>query len=230
MLRELVHFARHLPATTRLAADLSKVELYESIMQRAEGFGMVPRRGWLAEGLVGNVLEVGCGTGMLFPYYGVGVHVDAVEPDVDFRAMAEQRAARADATIEVHAASGESLPFPDGHFDAARLSLVLCSVDSVADVLCEVHRVLKPRASLRMLEHVRSPNRVKATIMDVLNPLWLRVNRQGCNMNRSVVEHLAPAGFELVSVEPDQLWTPGVPAFPLELVEAVAVGGGAKRS
>lgn len=49
----------------------------------------------------------------------------------------------------------ESLPMADGSFDAVVSTLVLCSVADPAQVLREVHRVLRPGGRYCFIEHVR---------------------------------------------------------------------------
>lgn len=49
----------------------------------------------------------------------------------------------------------ESLPIADSSFDAVVSTLVLCSVADPAQVLREVHRVLRPGGRYCFIEHVR---------------------------------------------------------------------------
>jgi hypothetical protein len=56
--------------------------------------------------------------------------------------------------------------------------------------------------------------------MDAVNPLWLRVNGQGCRLNRDPVPDLEEAGIEIERVVPFQIWSAGIPAFPMRLMFA----------
>ena len=38
--------------------------------------------------------------------------------------------------------------------------------------------------ALALIEHVRSDGVIAGPLMDVLDPVWLYLNRQGCHMNR----------------------------------------------
>ena len=60
-------------------------------------------------------------------------------------------------------------------------------------------RVLKRGASLRLLEHVRMPNRWVAPIQVSLTPIWMRIAR-GCRLDRDAVEIVTRADFALESV------------------------------
>jgi SAM-dependent methyltransferase len=73
-----------------------------------------------------RILDVGCGTGSLSRTLlaaGRAISVVGVDPAEDYVAFARQGAANSSATFL--AAAAESLPFPDGSFDAAMALLVL---------------------------------------------------------------------------------------------------------
>ena len=221
LLREVAHFFAHAPATLLLKRRLSQAELYETLMQRAEGSGLGEERRVLARGLRGNVLEIGCGTGLMFPHYDASVSLTAIECDASFLALAHPRAAAAACAIELIEGDAMSLPLPDGAFDAVVLSLVLCSVPDVDRVLSEVRRVLRRGGELRALEHVRSAKPVAGALMHLFDPIWHSLNGQGCHMNRDPDAALACAGFLVAAsraITPSLV--PGLPAFPYRSVRA----------
>lgn len=220
MLREVAHLLWHAPATLRLKATLPQAELYHRLMARADAAGLAARRAALVRDLRGEVVEIGSGTGAMFEHYAAGVRVAAVEPDAEFAAQSAPRAAAAAADVSVHAGRGEALPFEPARFDAAVLALVLCSVPSTAEVLAEVHRVLRPGATLRLIEHVRSDRAVAGWLMDRVDGAWLRLNAQGCHLNRDPLPALRAAGFEIHGIEPFQVWSAGLPAFPMRAIHA----------
>ncbi len=125
----------------------------------------------------------------------------AVEPDPTMRRRAARqvrllRQQGARTPIEVVAGRAEHLPFAARSFDAAVLTLVLCSVDDVDAALAEVRRVLRPGASVRMVEHVRAPDPATAAVQ-----AWMtRLNRRfgGCYLDRDAVGALRRAGFEIL--------------------------------
>jgi ubiquinone/menaquinone biosynthesis C-methylase UbiE len=221
MLRELAHFARHAPGALRLKARLPQHALYQTLMERMDAAGLGEQRAALVADLRGDILELGSGTGIMFAHYAPGVHVTAVEPDAEFAAASRERASAAAARVEVREASGEHLPFADASFDSAVVALVLCSVGDADAVLREVHRVLRADAPLRLLEHVRSPRRVAGWLMDRIDPLWLRLNGQGCHLNRDPLPALERNGFRVEHAEPFQVFSAGIPAFPMRRIEAL---------
>ncbi len=220
MLHEIAHFLYHAPATLALKLRLPQDELYARLIARADAAGLASRRAELVAGLHGHVVEIGCGTGAMFPYYAAGVRVTAIEPDPAFAARAREHASTAAARIDVVEASGEQLPLAEGAADAVVLALVLCSVPSVDAVCAEIARVLRPGGEAVLIEHVRSPRKVAGVLMDTVNPLWLRLNGQGCRLNRDPLPALDRAGLVVERVEPFQVWSAGLPAFPMRLVRA----------
>ena len=110
-------------------------------------------------------------------------------------ARAHERARSAVASIEVRQASAEAIPAAEHSQDAVVVSLLLCSVENIERVLGEVRRVLKPGGKLALIEHVRSDGAVAGPLMDVLDPVWLYLNRQGCHMNRRPLTRLRQCGL-----------------------------------
>ena len=220
MFREISCAVRHAPAVGRLRAALGPVAFQKCVDQvtNAEGFSELRAR--LVGDLRGDVLELGTGSGVLFPFYGAGAVVTAIEPDEEFSVVAADAAAESTAEIRVARAVGEALPFPDAAFDAVSAATVLCSVASPPTVLREVARVLRPGGKLRLLEHVRSEHWLAGPLMDLFNPLWLRVNGGGCNWNRRPVDAVREAPFVITSVSAHKIFSTVAPAFPLRLIMA----------
>jgi ubiquinone/menaquinone biosynthesis C-methylase UbiE len=220
VIRELAHFAAHAPSTFALSRRLPHAELYETLMLRADAAGLGDERRALVAGLEGSVLEIGCGTGLMFPYYAPSVTLTAIERDPSFLALAVAKAAAAPCAIELIEADATSLPFEDARFDAVVLALVLCSVTDVPRLLGEAHRVLRPGGALRALEHVRSANRVAGALMHLFDPIWLTMNGQGCHMDRDAESAIARAGFLIEESRPLQTFARGLPAFPQRRIHA----------
>ena len=215
MLREILHLVRHSPATLLLRRRLSQAELYDTLMLRSDEAGFADERRRLVAAISGNVVELGCGTGLMFPYYANTVKLLAIDLDQEFLARAHERARSAVARIEVRHASADAIPVADHSQDAVVVSLLLCSVENIEKVLGEARRVLKPGGKLALIEHVRSDGAIAGPLMDVLDPVWLYLNRQGCHMNRRPLDLPTRCGFVVEEVVPFQVFSAGLPAFPM---------------
>jgi ubiquinone/menaquinone biosynthesis C-methylase UbiE len=220
MLREIAHFIRIAPPILKLQKELPQARFFDEISSRVDREGFDEIRNMLVSDLQGRVLEIGGGTGAMFPCYGPAAQVEAIEPDQDFLAIAQERALRMEGRVRVTHGNGMALEFPDASFDAVVFGMVLCSVPSMERVLAEAFRVLRPGGKLRALEHVRSTGAVSGIAMDLFNPIWLRMNKQGCNLNRRPREAIARAGFAVESVRDLQFFYSAMPAFLLQQIEA----------
>ena len=156
------------------------------------------RRSLLA-GLEGDVLEVGAGTGANLPHYRHATRVVAVEPDPSMAKRIGPKAAHASVPVEVVDAGVERLPLPDGSFDAAVSTFVLCSVAEPATALAEVRRVLRPGGTLVVLEHVAGDGKLRRW-QERLTPVHRRI-AGNCHLARDTRAALADAGFDVSAVE-----------------------------
>ena len=146
-----------------------------------------------------KVLEVGVGTGKNMPYYPAGVEITAVDLTPGMLERASARAAALEANVNLQLGDVQNLDFPDNSFDEAVATFVLCSVPDPILGLDEITRVLKPNGRLLLLEHVRSVNAVLGTLMDMLEPITVRL--MGPHINRRTVENVQQSRLQLKKVE-----------------------------
>ncbi len=225
MIREICYFIRYGPRIKRLQVELGLAEFLKRVSKELDADGFDELRTSLVGDLEGDILEIGTGTGATFPYYKENARVTAMEPDEELCAAAEEAAKSGVAQIEVISGVGEDLPFEEGTFDVVCASNVLCSVDSPSKTLEEFKRVLRPGGEVRLIEHVRSEHWLAGPLMDLSNPVWLRLNKIGCNLNRRTVEYVETAGFKIRSVEPFKIYSKAAPAaFPGRLIKAERPG------
>ena len=164
---------------------------------------LAEHRRYLVDGISGVVLDLGAGTGAMFPYFrdaaadGGDLTLFAIEPDPHMRRQAAERARDLGLDIEIESAGAEALPFADDSFDIDIASLVFCTIPDFDAAVSEVARVLKPGSEFRFIEHVRGEGAV-GVAHDVLAPAWHTV-AGGCHLNRDTHEMFRDDDrFELV--------------------------------
>ena len=219
MFKEIGHFIRTGKEVSKLQKQHPRAQFSDLMMSKVDAQGYAEIRRELVGDLSGRVLDLGCGTGTMFQYYGPDARIDAIEPEEDFRALAVDKAKSLPAIV-VAPGDGMNLAFEDETFDAVVFGLVLCSVPSMKRVLEEARRVLKPGGQLRALEHVRSEEAFAGFLMDLTNPLWLRLNQQGCCWNRNSVREIEAAGFAIDDVQSFKRYDVDMPAFQMRRVKA----------
>lgn len=166
-------------------------------------------RARVCEGLAGEVVEIGFGSGLNVPHYPPAVtRVDAVEPsDVGWR-LAGRRLAATTVPVERSGLDGQALPFPDDRFDAAVSTWTLCTIPDVAAALREVRRVLKPGGTFHFLEHGLAPDARVRRWQRRFDPLQQRLFG-GCHLARPIAELVTGAGF--TAAELDVFYEEGAP-------------------
>jgi ubiquinone/menaquinone biosynthesis C-methylase UbiE len=170
-----------------------------AVMERA---GIAEHRDLLLAGLAGHVVEVGAGNGLNFAHYRPEVtRVLAIEPDPHLRGLAERAAARAAVPVEVVAGVAGRLPAADAAFDAAVVSLVLCSVPDQRGALAELRRVVRGGGQLRFLEHVRADGPRLARVQRLLDATVWPLLVGGCHTGRDTAAAIRGAGFRIESIE-----------------------------
>ncbi len=111
---------------------------------------MVPARLRHFDGLVGSwrdktVVDLGCGGGFMAEAMAKrGARVVGVDPATEALAAARHHAAEEGLAIDYREGVGEVLPLDDASFDVVVSCDALEHVSDLAQVVAEVHRVLKP--------------------------------------------------------------------------------------
>jgi len=159
------------------------------------------QRARVCEGLSGEVVEIGFGSGLNVPYYpGEVRRVAAVEPaDIGWK-LAQQRIAATATPIERSGLDGQRLPFADDSFDAALSTWTMCTIPDLEAALAELRRVLKPGGALHFVEHGLAPDEKVQRWQHRLNPVQNRLFG-GCHLDRPIVESIRTAGFEVRDVD-----------------------------
>jgi SAM-dependent methyltransferase len=169
----------------------------------------------------GVTLEIGCGTGANFSYYGdSATRIVASEPDPFMFGRAVAAARSSSRRIEVCRASAEKLPVADRSFDTVVSTWNFCSIGDAPAALAEVRRVLRPNGQYRFLDHVRFNNRFGGWCQDAVTPVWKWCGG-GCHPNRDVAAMIRAAGLVLTEIEPTHV-VPPIP--PVVIVRPVIRG------
>jgi len=149
----------------------------------------------VCNGLHGQVVEIGFGTGLNAAYYPPEVtKVFAVEPSSVCMRLAEPKVAACAVPVELAGLTGEHLDLPAEEFDGVLSTWTLCTIPDMTAALDETRRVLKPDGVFHFVEHGHSPDERVARWQERLEPLNKRL-LGGCHLTRSSPESIERAGF-----------------------------------
>jgi ubiquinone/menaquinone biosynthesis C-methylase UbiE len=160
-------------------------------------------RGRILSQATGNVLEVGVGTGINLEYYPMTCKVVGIDLSPGMLERARKRTQSLNFPVKLMEMDAQNLEFPDDTFDTVVATCVFCSVPDPIKGLTEIKRVCKSAGKIILLEHVRSDNPVIGKIMDLLDPLTVRM--MGPHINRRTVENVKKAGLTIKSIEDQNL-------------------------
>ncbi|XP_064091061.1 thiol S-methyltransferase TMT1A-like [Macrobrachium nipponense] len=105
-----------------------------------------------------KILEVGVGSGTNFEFFPDGCHLVAVDPNPFFGKYYDQNRSKFPniKSTEIIVAKGENMDeVKNDSVDAVVMTLVLCSVSDVHQIIRQVRRVLAPGGKFYFIEHVK---------------------------------------------------------------------------
>src|SRR3954469_12570107 len=166
-------------------------------------------RARVCEGLAGDIVEIGFGTGHNLPFMPSAVtRVRAVEPAQGSVRLAAERIAASGIPVDVVGLDGQQLPLPDECADAVLCTWSLCTIPDAVAAVEEMRRVLRPGGSLHFVEHGRAPDTRVRTWQDRLNGIQQRIGG-GCHLNRDIPTIVEAGGFTIKQLE--TYYSPGEP-------------------
>lgn len=202
--------------TEKVGRSASFTSWYRLVMPIVDRLGLDQVRHRLLSEVSGRVLEIGAGTGLNFPHYQSDVDLTIAEPNPYMIEIL--RDSFADRKFEIIDKRIEDIVTDDarfGTFDYVVSTLVLCSVDDIAQALATISRLLRPGGKFLFLEHEVAPG-FYARFQKLITPLWSRV-ADGCHLNREIV--IAIDESPLVATEIIRFRFPlGAPLVPYGIV------------
>ncbi len=161
----------------------------------------------VCQGLTGEVVELGFGSGLNVRHYPRAVTlVIAVEPSTRAWHLAARRVGAARMPILRGSLDGQELDLPDESADAVLSTFTLCTVPDADRALAECRRVLRPGGAIHFLEHGASPDSGVARWQRLLDPMQ-RLVAGGCHLTRPIDRMVTGAGFDMEEL--DKAYLPG---------------------
>lgn len=154
-----------------------------------------------AQGLGGDIIEIGFGAGLNLPALPDEVaSVHAVDPDHVGRRLAAERIEQARADVHLTGLDGQSIPLETASMDAALSTWTLCSIPDMHQALLELRRVLKPGGRFHFLEHGLSDEPKVQRWQRRLDPIQ-KIWAGGCRLSVPIDRVVRAAGFEIVELD-----------------------------
>jgi ubiquinone/menaquinone biosynthesis C-methylase UbiE len=158
---------------------------------------------------VGDVLEVGFGTGLNLPFYERDKvrHLWALEPSEGMRRRAQRAIEHGHIEVELIEQPCEEIPLDDNSADTVVVTYTMCTIAELLPALEGVRRVLKPTGQLLFCEHGKAPDQNVYEWQERLNPIWRRFSG-GCNIHRDIPAILQESGFKIE--DDNRMYIPGI--------------------
>jgi ubiquinone/menaquinone biosynthesis C-methylase UbiE len=131
-------------------------------------------------------------------YYPTDADITAIDLSDKMLARAIDKAREQNNKVHLQQMDVENLEFEDNIFDTIVATFVFCSVPNPIRGLAELERVCKSGGKVVLLDHVLSANRILGGLMNITNPLVVRM--MGANINRRTVENVSSSGLVVEKV------------------------------
>lgn len=147
---------------------------------------------------LGEVLEVGIGSGLNLPFYDTKrvSSIVGIDPAAQMQTLARKRASDISIPVEVIAVDVQGIHADTDRFDTIVLTFTLCSIDDPVSALQEMARVLKPDGRLLFCEHGLAPDLSVERWQHRLTPFWKPI-AGGCHLDRDIPALIRASGFAI---------------------------------
>ena len=145
----------------------------------------------------GKVLFLALGTGLDIPTFPPGKNITAIDISPKMLEVAQPRIDAYEGELRAEVMDVHELSYEEGSFDQVFTSCTFCSVPRPVEGLRALRRVLKAGGELFMFEHTGSRYYPFKLMMDAMTQLTRKI---GPDMNRSTVDNVVAAGFQLMEV------------------------------
>lgn len=173
-------------------------QLYDFLDAPFERKRYAPIRPMMFEGLHGDILDAGIGTGQNISYYPNSAWVAGIDLSAAMLERAKSRREQVGRHVPLAEMDITRAAFKSESFDAVVSSFMFCVLDDALQLpaLKEIARICKPGGEIRLLEYSLSEDPWRRFVMRLWAP-WVHW-AYGARFDRNTHQYLEPAGLELV--------------------------------
>ena len=170
---------------------------------------------------VGEVLEIGFGTGLNLAYYPSNlVHkITTVDVNSGMSKLARKRLDRSSIPVDFQVLNGENLPMQNDTFDTVVSTWTLCSIKHVDQAIAEIYRVLKPGGKFLFIEHGLSNEPNIQTWQHRLTPIQ-KIIGDGCHLDRDIKKLISQI-FDRLDIK--EFYAPNTPKIGGYFYQGIAI-------
>jgi ubiquinone/menaquinone biosynthesis C-methylase UbiE len=152
----------------------------------------------LFEGLRGDLLDAGVGTGRNFPFYPEASKVTGIDLSPAMLGRARWRKENLGTAVDLREMNVMEMDFADDSFDGIISTFLFCVLDAEHQqpALEELCRVCRPGGTIHILEYALSENPWRRLMMKLWAP-WVHL-AYGAAFDRHTEQYLNAAGLDLV--------------------------------
>ncbi len=162
-------------------------------------FGVAKKRKKLLAQATGNVIDVGAGYGMNFPYLVNAAHITGIDFSPVMLNRAREMVQATAMRLNLREGDAEALQFADNSFDTVISTLSTCSFYDPIKALQEMRRVCKPDGRILLIEHGRSSWEWLGRYQD--HHVHEQIEMGACRWNQEPQELVEAAGLHIIKAE-----------------------------